>query len=45
MPAGNIREFIDYARANPGKVNWGSLGMGSLSHLYMEWFQAWNHSM
>jgi tripartite-type tricarboxylate transporter receptor subunit TctC len=40
VPASNIREFIDYARANPGKVNWGSLGMGSLSHLYMEWFQA-----
>ena len=29
----NVREFIDYAKANPGKVNFGSLGNGTSHHL------------
>ena len=35
-----MRELLDLARAKPGALNWGSLGIGSSSHLYMEWFQA-----
>ncbi len=40
LPVHSVQELIDYARARPGAVNWGSLGSGSTSHLYMEWLQA-----
>jgi len=33
-----LREFIDHARANPGQVNFGSYGAGSLGHLAVELF-------
>lgn len=35
----SLREFIDYLRKNPGKVNYGSAGAGSLTHLTMELFK------
>jgi tripartite-type tricarboxylate transporter receptor subunit TctC len=38
MTATTLKEFIDYAKANPGKVNFGSYGAGSLSHLGIELF-------
>ncbi len=33
FPPKTVREFIDYAKANPGKVNFGSLGVGTSHHL------------
>jgi tripartite-type tricarboxylate transporter receptor subunit TctC len=33
VPARNVREFVDYVKANPGKVNYGSAGSGSLQHV------------
>jgi tripartite-type tricarboxylate transporter receptor subunit TctC len=31
-----VREFVDYVKARPGKLNFGSVGNGSASHLTME---------
>jgi tripartite-type tricarboxylate transporter receptor subunit TctC len=38
LTATTLKELIDYAKANPGKVNFGSYGAGSLSHLGIELF-------
>ena len=33
LPAANVKELIDYAKAHPGKVTFASQGAGSTSHL------------
>jgi tripartite-type tricarboxylate transporter receptor subunit TctC len=39
FPAKTIPEFIKYAKANPGKINMSSPGVGSISHLAGELFK------
>jgi tripartite-type tricarboxylate transporter receptor subunit TctC len=39
FPAKTIPEFIAYAKANPGKINMASAGIGSLQQLYGELFK------
>jgi len=40
VPAQTIAEFIAYARANPGKINYASPGVGTIPHVAAELFRA-----
>jgi tripartite-type tricarboxylate transporter receptor subunit TctC len=37
VPVRSMRELIAYAKANPGKLNYGSAGVGAANHLQMEY--------
>ena len=38
LPVSSAREMVEYAKRNPGKLNYGSQGIGSVGHLAMELF-------
>src|SRR6476646_3935995 len=40
LPVRSIAELVAYAKANPGKLNYASVGNGSSSHLNMELFKS-----
>jgi len=40
VPSSDLKGFIDYARKNPTKLNWGTGGIGLLNHLALEQFRA-----
>ena len=39
LPVNDLPEFIAYVRASPGRLNYGSAGLGSLTHMTMELFK------
>jgi tripartite-type tricarboxylate transporter receptor subunit TctC len=39
LPVTTLAEFITYAKARPGEINYGSVGIGSSQHLVGEYFQ------
>ena len=40
VPVKTVQELVAYAKANPGKVNFSSGGVGVLPHLIGEWFKS-----
>jgi tripartite-type tricarboxylate transporter receptor subunit TctC len=42
IPAHTLRELVNYAKANPGRINWASPGSGSNPHIAMEMLAAAN---
>lgn len=40
VPANSMRELVELAKSQPGKLNWASWGTGSFSHLTLAWIQA-----
>jgi tripartite-type tricarboxylate transporter receptor subunit TctC len=39
VPVTNMKDFIEYARKNAGKLSYGTAGQGSLTHMTMELFK------
>jgi tripartite-type tricarboxylate transporter receptor subunit TctC len=40
VPVATIKEFVDYVRARPAQLNYGSSGVGSIHHISMEGFKS-----
>ena len=44
LPVTSVRELVDYARANPGKLSFASAGTGGTAHLAIEMFKLLTHT-
>jgi tripartite-type tricarboxylate transporter receptor subunit TctC len=44
LPVNNAKEFVDYLKANPGKLSYGSPGNGSSPHLAGEMFKSMSNT-
>lgn len=40
VPFNTVKEMIDYAKRKPGTLNWGSFGIASTPHMYLEWIKS-----
>jgi len=40
FPANNLAEYAAYAKANPGKILWGTSGLGGIAHLSGVWLHS-----
>ena len=40
VPVHSLKEFVEYAKARPGQINYGSAGKGGISHLVPEMFKS-----
>ena len=38
IPAKTVKQFVDYAKANPGRLNYSTAGVGTATHLSMAYF-------
>ena len=41
VPVKNVKEFIELAKKNPGRLNFGTAGSGSSTHMAGEWFKVY----
>lgn len=39
LPVNNVKEFVEYAKQQPGKIPYGSTGIGNATHLSMAWLE------
>jgi tripartite-type tricarboxylate transporter receptor subunit TctC len=40
LPLKTVKDFVTYAKANPGKLSYGTAGVGAMNHVGMEWFKS-----
>jgi hypothetical protein len=39
LPIKDVRQLVAYAKANPGKLSYGTAGVGAMNHVGTEWFK------